>query len=61
MAVAKYLVGQSHNVVLTARSAAPMHELQNANKSHVEYLAGDITDPEVSTPVVHLLLSRSAK
>lgn len=48
-AVAKHLLGQSHKVVLAARSAAPLAALQKAHPGQVEYLAGDMTDPAVRT------------
>lgn len=46
-AIAKYLLGQSHKVVATARSADLLESLKRAHPGQVEYVAGDMTDPKV--------------
>lgn len=46
-AVAKYLLGQSHKVVVTARSQDALEDLKKSHPDQVEYIAGDMVDPEV--------------
>lgn len=46
-AVAKYLLSQSHKVVLTARSQDLLDQVKQAHQGQVEYIAGDVTSPEV--------------
>lgn len=46
-AVAQYLLGQSHKVVLAARSAELLEGFKTAHPGQVEYVAGDMTDAEV--------------
>lgn len=46
-AVAKYLLSQSHKVVLTARSQDLLDQIKQAHQGQVEYIAGDVTSPEV--------------
>lgn len=48
-AVTQQLLSKSHKVVLAARSQGPLEEVKKANPGQVEYVAGDMTDPEVST------------
>lgn len=47
LAIAKYLIGESHQVVVTARSAEPLEDLKRAHPGQVDYVAGDMTDAEV--------------
>ncbi|QUC17618.1 uncharacterized protein UV8b_01859 [Ustilaginoidea virens] len=60
-AVAKHLLGQSHKVVLAARSAAPLAALQKAHPGQVEYLAGDMTDPAMPGALAGLAVSAFGK
>lgn len=46
-AITKYLLGQSHKVVATARSEDLLKELKKSHPDQVEYLAGDMVDPQV--------------
>ncbi|KAK2609160.1 hypothetical protein QQS21_002242 [Conoideocrella luteorostrata] len=46
-AIAKYLLAQSHKVVLAARSAEPLESLKRAYPGQVEYVAGDMADAEM--------------
>ena len=46
-AIAKYLLSQSHKVVLTARSQDLLDEIKQAHQGQVEYIAGDVTNPDV--------------
>lgn len=46
-AITKYLLGESHKVVVTARSKGPLEELKKSHPDQVEYLAGDMVDPQV--------------
>lgn len=46
-AVARRLVELSHRVVVTARSRAPLEELQRAHPDQVRVVAGDMTQAEV--------------
>lgn len=47
LAIAKYLIGESHQVIVTARSAEPLEDLKRAHPGQVDYVAGDMTDAEV--------------
>lgn len=46
-AIVKYLLGQQHKLVLTARSENLLQSVKTAHPDRVEYLAGDMTDSEV--------------
>ena len=46
LAVAKWLLNSSHRVVVTARSRDPLESLKADYPGCVEFVAGDITDPE---------------
>lgn len=46
-AVTRYLVGQSHRVVLAARSENLLEQVKQAHPDQVDYIAGDMTDPQV--------------
>lgn len=48
LAIARNLLTSSHRVVLTARSEGPLAEVKAAHPGKVEYVAGDITDTEVT-------------
>lgn len=46
-ATTKRLLSQSHKVVLAARSQEPLEAVKTSHPGQVEYLAGDLTDPNV--------------
>lgn len=48
-AVARYLVGQSHMVVLAARSENLLKQMKQAHPNQVDYIAGDMTDSQVNS------------
>lgn len=48
-AVTRKLISDSHKVVLAARSAKLLEQIKSANPDQIEYVAGDMTDPEVRT------------
>lgn len=47
LAVAQYLLRNSHKVVLVARTESELQALKEQYPSQVEYLAADLTDLEV--------------
>ncbi|GAB0138152.1 hypothetical protein EsDP_00006396 [Epichloe bromicola] len=53
-AITKFLLSQSHKLVLAARSAEPLESLRRAHPGQVEYLAGDMTDAEMPGKLTHL-------
>ncbi|KAG5985892.1 hypothetical protein E4U54_005745 [Claviceps lovelessii] len=53
-AIARYLLGQSHKLVLAARSAEPLAALQRAHPGQVDYVAGDMTDVKMPEKLVSL-------
>ncbi|KAG5960932.1 hypothetical protein E4U56_004089 [Claviceps arundinis] len=57
LAIAKYLIGESHQVVVTARSAEPLEDLKRAHPGQVDYVAGDMTDAELPEKVISTALS----
>jgi short-subunit dehydrogenase len=44
LAIAHYLLRESHNVFLVARSGEPLEKLKAQYPGQVEYIAADITD-----------------
>lgn len=44
LAVAKYLLRESHKLTLVARSAGPLQKLKEEYPDQVEYVAGDLAD-----------------
>lgn len=44
LAIAKYLLRESHKLVLVARSAGPLEKLKEEYPSQVEFVAGDLGD-----------------
>lgn len=44
LAIAKYLLRESHKLVLVARSEAPLEKLKEEYPGQVEYVAGDLAD-----------------
>ncbi|KAG5984559.1 hypothetical protein E4U55_004215 [Claviceps digitariae] len=53
-AITNHLLGQSHKLVLTARSAEPLEALKRAHPGQVEYVAGDMTDSQMPEKLVSL-------
>jgi NADP-dependent 3-hydroxy acid dehydrogenase YdfG len=51
-AIARYLVNQSHKVVITARSSEPLEGLKKSHPDQVQFIAGDIVEPQVCDPIV---------
>ena len=52
LAVAQYLLKQSHKLVLAARSEDLLQSVKQSHPGQVEYEAGDLTNPEVSSFLV---------
>lgn len=46
-ATTQYLIGQSHKVVITARSQELLEKMKQAHQDQVDYVAGDMTNKEV--------------
>ncbi|KAH6718466.1 hypothetical protein BKA61DRAFT_599661 [Leptodontidium sp. MPI-SDFR-AT-0119] len=57
LAVARFLLKESHKVFLVARTAAPMEELKKEFPGQVEFLAADLRDFEVGPKAISLALS----
>ena len=55
--MARYLLNQSHNVVVLARSKEPLDELANKYPGRVKVLAGDMSDFTLSQKAVDLTMS----
>ena len=49
LAIAKHLISGDHNVVVLARSKAPLEELQIKHPDQVRFLAGDMADFSFAT------------
>lgn len=47
-AIAKYLLSQSHKVVVTARSSEPLEALKKSHPEQVQFITGDMVDVEAS-------------
>jgi hypothetical protein len=47
LAIAKFLLRESHKVFLVARTAAPLEKLKSEFPGQVEFFAGDLKDFEV--------------
>jgi hypothetical protein len=47
LAIAKFLLKESHKVFLVARTAEPLEQLKNEFPGQVEFYAGDLKDFEV--------------
>ncbi|CAG9953249.1 unnamed protein product [Clonostachys rosea f. rosea IK726] len=60
-AIVAWLLGQSHKVVVTARSEAPLQALKKSHPGQVEYLAGDITDLSMPGKLVELAVKSFGK
>jgi short-subunit dehydrogenase len=57
-AITKYLLDQSHKVVITARSRGPLEELQKSHPDQVQFIDGDMTQSEVNTFMHPLILAQ---
>lgn len=57
LAITKSLLASSHRVVLTARSEEDLARVKASYPGLVEYVAGDLTDPEVASKVTALAVS----
>ncbi|KAH6885318.1 hypothetical protein B0T10DRAFT_92931 [Thelonectria olida] len=56
-AITKYLLDQSHKVVITARSRGPLEELQRSHPDQVQFIDGDMTQSEMPTRLTDLAVS----
>ncbi|KAF5027806.1 hypothetical protein F66182_76 [Fusarium sp. NRRL 66182] len=56
-AIARYLLGRSHKVVVTARSQEPLEGLKKSHPNQVEFIAADIVEPQLATKLVDLAVS----
>lgn len=54
LAIAHYLLARSHNLVLVARSEAPLRDLEKEYKNQVAVLAGDLADFSLGDKAVAL-------
>ncbi|CZR63815.1 related to human corticosteroid 11-beta-dehydrogenase [Phialocephala subalpina] len=52
LAIAKYLLGQKHNLFLVARTKEPMEKLKKEFPGQVEFLSADLADFEVGPKVI---------
>ncbi|KAJ4314518.1 hypothetical protein N0V84_008859 [Fusarium piperis] len=60
-AITRYLLGQSHKVVVTARSSEPLEGFKKSYPDQVQFIAGDIVDPEMPTKLTELAVSSFGK
>ncbi|KAJ4266263.1 hypothetical protein NW762_004246 [Fusarium torreyae] len=60
-AIARYLLSQSHKVVITARSSEPLESLKKSHPDQVQFIAGDIVEPQLPTKLVDLAVSSFGK
>ncbi|KAF4995319.1 hypothetical protein FGRMN_5218 [Fusarium graminum] len=60
-AITQYLLSQSHKVVITARSSEPLEGLKKSHPDQVQFIAGDIVEPELPTKLVDLAVSLFGK
>ncbi|KID98418.1 short-chain dehydrogenase, partial [Metarhizium majus ARSEF 297] len=60
-AVTRYLLEQSHKVVVTARSAKPLEGIKKAYPGQVEYVAGDMTSAEMPDKLTSLAVASFGK
>ena len=54
LAVAKFLIQESHNVIVFARSVEPLEKLRNDHPNQVRTLAGDVNDLSLATKAVNI-------
>ncbi|KAM5367585.1 hypothetical protein ACJZ2D_009953 [Fusarium nematophilum] len=60
-AITRYLLGQSHKVVITARSSEPLEGLQKSHPDQVQFIARDMVEPEMATKLTDLAVSSFGK
>ncbi|KAL8834029.1 MAG: hypothetical protein Q9170_003960 [Blastenia crenularia] len=53
-AIAEYLISNSHNVILLARSTAPLEKLKEKSPEHVSICAGDLADLSLAEKSVEI-------
>lgn len=56
LAISQYLLAKSHKVVLVARTESELEALKKQYPTQVEYLAVDLTDFQVRTPVADAVI-----
>jgi NAD(P)-dependent dehydrogenase (short-subunit alcohol dehydrogenase family) len=61
LAIARYLLARTHNLVLVARSEEPLRELETQYESQVAVLVGDVTDFTLGQKAVSLARERFSK
>ena len=61
LAIAHYLLKQSHKLVVVARSEGPLRELEKQYKDNVAVCAGDLTDFSLGQKAVDLATQRFQK
>lgn len=59
LAVARYLLGEKHNLFLVARTKEPLEKLKKEFPGQVEFLSTDLADFEVSGGFLRLCSSSS--
>ena len=57
LAIAKILLSKSHNIVLLARTAAPLQQLADEYPQQIRHLTGDLTDLSYGQRSVDLAVS----
>ncbi len=55
LAVARYLLRESHRVFLVARTAAPLEKLKREYPEQVEFLAADLSDFSVRLSLMFIV------
>ncbi|KAF4982327.1 hypothetical protein FZEAL_2026 [Fusarium zealandicum] len=60
-AIARYLLDRSHKVVVTARSSEPLEGLKKSHPDQVQFIAGDMVEPEMATKLTGLAVSSFGK
>ncbi|KAH7206910.1 hypothetical protein DER44DRAFT_358268 [Fusarium oxysporum] len=60
-AITRYLLNQSHKVVVTARSSEPLEGLKKSHPEQVQFIAGDIVEPQLPSKLVDLAVSSFGK
>ncbi|KAL9104643.1 MAG: hypothetical protein Q9163_000447 [Psora crenata] len=58
LAVANYLIGKSHNVVLLARNEEALKEVQHNHEKQVQVLAGNLSDFSLARQAVNLAVKQ---
>ncbi|KAK5991162.1 putative oxidoreductase [Cladobotryum mycophilum] len=60
-AVVQYLLGQSHKVVLSARSQDLLEKVKQTHPSQVEFIAGDMASPDIAQKLTDLAVTSFGK